>query len=319
MRRSVPRTPETPEAVVSAAAPGHRRLAVGGLVGGEAVTWAGDPSGRFQIGSVTKVFTGLLLATYVVDGTVALDDPVGALVDDLAGPVRDVTLEQLATHTSGLPRIPQELWSRALSRHPDPYGDIDHEALVRSLASTRLRRRRRPAYSNLGAGLLGHALAVRAGSPYAELVRERVAGPLGLRTTGVDPEGGLPGHRRRGRPRAQAWTFDALAGCGALWSTLADLQRFLAAQLEPPPGPLGDAIRLSQEPRVPGARMDHCLGWLRLHGRDGVLLWHNGGTAGYRSFVGVDPDHRVAVAALTASDRSVDGLGIRLGQSLAQG
>ena len=68
---------------------------------------------------------------------------------------------------------------------------------------------------------------------------------------------------------------------------------------------------------MPGARMDHCLGWLRLHGREGALLWHNGGTAGYRSFVGVDPDHQVAVAALTASDRSVDGLGIRLVQTLA--
>jgi CubicO group peptidase (beta-lactamase class C family) len=295
----------------------HPRLAAGGVVDGGAVTWGGDPAGLFQIGSVTKVFTSLLLATYVVDGTLRLEDPVAELVPDLVGPVREVTLGQLATHTSGLPRIPRELWRRALTRHRDPYADIDHDALVASLAGTRLRRRRRPAYSNLGVGLLGHALASRAGGSFDDLVRERVTGPLAMADTTAHPDRELTGHRRRGRTHAVAWHFDALAGCGALWSTLADLQRFLLAQLTPPPGPLGEAIRMTHEVRVPGARMDQCLGWMRLHGRAGTLLWHNGGTAGYRSFVALDPDAEVGVAVLTASDRSVDGLGIRLVESAA--
>jgi CubicO group peptidase (beta-lactamase class C family) len=311
----VPRSPEPPEVLVGGAGAKHPRLAAGGVVDDEPVTWAGDPRGRFQIGSVTKVFTGLLLATYVVDGELGLDQPVGELVDDLSGPAAAITLRQLATHTSGLPRIPRELWPKALRRHPDPYADVDHDALVASLTKVRPRPRRRPRYSNLGAGLLGHALALHAGTGYDALVRERVAGPLGMAATGCDPADGAPGHHRRGTPYPAVWHFDALAGCGALWSSLADLQRFLAVQLAPPAGRLGDAVRLSQQSQVPGGRMDVCLGWMRLHGRDGTLLWHNGGTAGYRSFVGIQDGS--GVAALTAGDRSVDRLGIQLLRSIA--
>lgn len=311
------RAAESPATLATRAAARHARLAAGGVVDGEPVTWGGDPTALFQIGSVTKVVTSLVLATYVVDGDLRLDQPVGDLVDDLRGPAAMLTLEQLATHTSGLPRVPRELWSRALQRHPDPYADVDHEFLVRSLADVRPRARPRwrPAYSNLGVGLLGHALARHAALGYDALVRERVGGPLGLSVTACDPADPEPGHRRRGRPHGTAWRFDALAGCGALWSSLADLQRFLAAQLHPPAGRLGEAVRLTQEPRVPGRRMDMCLGWMRLHGRDGTMLWHNGGTAGYRSFVGVQDGS--AVAVLTASDRPVDGLGIQMLRSLA--
>jgi len=310
----VPRAAEPPAALARRAAGRHVRLTAGGVVAGEPVTWTGDPHAPYQIGSVTKVFTALLLATYVVDGELALAQPVGELVGDLPRHVDRVTLEQLATHTSGLPRVPREMWRRWLARHPDPYADVDHDALVRALATTRLRPRRRPAYSNLGAGLLGHALARHAATTYDDVLRRRVTAPLGMVATGTDPVERPPGHRRRGRPHPVAWRFDALAGAGALWSSLADLQRFLAAQLDPPAGPAGDAVRLTHRTRVPGRRMDQCLGWFRLHGRDGELLWHNGGTAGYRSFVGVGADG--AVAVLGAGDRSVDGLGVRLAAAL---
>jgi serine-type D-Ala-D-Ala carboxypeptidase/endopeptidase len=313
----VPRAAESPAALATRAAAGHVRLAAGGVVDGEPVTWGGDPTALFQIGSVTKVVTSLLLATYVVDGELGLDQPVGELVEDLRGPATGLTLEQLATHTSGLPRIPRELWPRALHRHPDPYADVDHEFLLRSLSDVRVRSRSRPAYSNVGVGLLGHALARHARTSYDAVVQERVSGPLGLSVTACEPADPAPGHRRHGRPHRVAWRFDALAGCGALWSSVADLQRFLAAQLDPPAGRLGEAIRLTQQPRVAGRRMDTCLGWMRLHGRDGTMLWHNGGTAGFRSFVGVQGAS--AVAVLTASDRSVDGLGIQLLRSLAGG
>lgn len=289
----------------------HPRAAAGGVVAGEPVVWAGDPDGPFQIGSVTKVFTSLLLATYVVDGSLRLDHRVGQLVPELAAvPVGDVTLEQLATHTSGLPRIPRELWRRALTRHPDPYADLDHDRLVASLQRTGLRPRSHPSYSNLGAGLLGHAIARWAGQEYDALVQERICRPLALTATTAAPADQPPGRHRRGRPHDGAWHFGALAGAGALWSTLTDQLRFLSAQLAPPDDALGEAVRLTHEVRVAGKRLDQCLGWLRLHGRDGTLLWHNGGTAGYRSFVGVQDGS--AVAVLTASDRSVDAIGMRL-------
>ncbi len=297
---------------------GHQRAAAGGVVAGEPVVWAGDPDGLFQIGSVTKVFTSLLLATYVVEGSLELHHRVDELVPDLSGaPVGAATLEQLATHMSGLPRIPRNLWKRALLRHPDPYADLDHARLMSSLATTGLRPKARPAYSNLGAGLLGDALATWAGASFDDLVRDRICRPLGLSSTTTHPPAEPPGHHRRGKQYPTTWHFDALAGAGALWSTATDLQRFLAAQLDPPTGGLGDAIRTTHEVRVPGRRLDQCLGWVRLHGKDGAMLWHNGGTAGYRSFVGVQEGS--AVAVLTACDRSVDGVGIRLLRSLASG
>ncbi len=282
------------------------------MVAGRQEVWHGDPDGLFQIGSVTKVFTSLLLATYVVDGALTLGDPLAAVLPEVDGlPVGAVSLESLATHTSGLPRLPPGLWRRGAGRHPDPYADLDHDRIVSALARTRLRGRRRPHYSNLGAGLLGHALARWSGVGYDELVRERICVPLGMHSTTCHPEVEPPGHRRNGTPYDVTWRFDALAGAGALWSTVADLQRFLAAQLERPEGGLGEAVRLTQQVRVPGRRLDHCLGWIRLHGRDdGALLWHNGGTAGYRSFVGVQDG--AAVVVLAASDRSVDRVGMQL-------
>lgn len=289
----------------------HQRCAAGAVVDGDPITWTGEPEGSFQIGSVTKVFTSLLLATYVVDGSLRLDHRVGQLLPNLAdADAGGATLEQLATHTSGLPRIPRDLWHRALTRHPDPYADVDHDRLIASLARTKLRPKSRPAYSNLGAGLLGHAIATWAGRDYDALVQERICEPLGLVATTVRPAAAPPGHHRRGKPYPGTWHFDALAGAGALWSTLADQLRFLAAQLDPPAGDLGAALRLTHEVRVPGKRLDQCLGWVRLHGRRGALLWHNGGTAGYRSFVGVQDGS--AVAVLTACDRSVDTVGITM-------
>ena len=312
----MPRGAETPEAVVATAAQRHPRLAAGGVVDSGPVAWTGDPVGPFQIGSVTKVFTALLLATYVVEGRLRLDHQVHQLLPELAeAPVGSATLEQLSTHTSGLPRIPRELWRRALTRHPDPYGDLDHDLIVDGLVRTRRSRRTRPSYSNLGAGLLGHALATWAGTDYDSLVQQRICRPLGLLATTCHPDTEPAGARRRGTPHPTAWHFDALAGAGGLWSTLDDQLRFLGAQLDPPADGLGEAIRMTQQPRVPGRRLDQCLGWLRLHGREGELWWHNGGTAGYRSFVGVQATS--AVAVLTATDRSVDGLGIRLLRALA--
>jgi len=289
----------------------HRRAAAGGVVRGDQVRWAGGSEESFQIGSVTKVFTSLLLATYVVDGSLRLDHRVGQLVPELSETeVGATTLEQLATHTSGLPRVPRELWRRALTRHPDPYADLDHDRLVASLVGSRLRPKSRPAYSNLGAGLLGHAIATWAGGDFNALVQERICRPLGLTAPTVRPTAEPPGDHHRGTTYSGTWHFDALAGAGALWSTLADQLRFLSAQLEPPAGELGAAVRLTHAVRVPGKRLDQCLGWLQLRGRDGTLLWHNGVTAGYRSFIGVQDGS--AVAVLTACDRSVDAVGIGL-------
>lgn len=302
-------------------------LAVAAVAGGEAVhacRGRADDEGRpvaehtvFEIGSVTKVFTALLLAVMAEAGEVALDEPLAGSYPEVDLPVRGrpIALADLATHSAGLPRLPPGLVRQALRRRDNPYAGFTDDDVARALASVRLRAApgARVRYSNFGAGVLGQALARRAGTPYDELVRARVCLPLGLTDTGVRRSAEqlarrAVGHDRRGRA-VPDWDMASLPGMGALHSTAADLARFLAAQLDPGGTPLEAAIRLTQQPRVAAGRLGHqALGWMvsPLPRTDRRMHWHNGGTGGAFSFVGLEPRSGVAVVALTNTARPVD-------------
>jgi D-alanyl-D-alanine-carboxypeptidase/D-alanyl-D-alanine-endopeptidase len=236
----------------------HARKHVGVAV---AITWQGerwmfgrgrlraseaahvDADTIFEIGSVTKVFTATLLADMVEQGLVGLDDPVQRhLPDEVSVPIRGrpITLCDLATQTSGLPRLPPGLFRRSLRRRHDPYARFRERDLLAALAKTRLEQApgARLRYSNFGFGLLGYVLACRAETSYGELVRDRICAPLGLADTGLEiaddaNERFADGHnrRRRGVPH---WHLGALAGAGGLRSTVNDLLRFIELQLTAP-------------------------------------------------------------------------------------
>ena len=230
----------------------------------------------FEIGSITKVFTATVLADMVEEGLVGLDDPVNLYLREGAGlPVRGrpITLRDLATHASGLPRLPKGMLTRALRERPNPYASFTVADLERATREARLRREpgTKVRYSNFGAGLLGHALALRTGQSYAELVDERISRPLSLSDTAVAiPDDGAPrfavGHSRRGRP-VHHCDLPALAGARALRSTAADLLRFLELQLDPPATRLGRAAARTHEPLAGAGRVRWCLGWMLLRGR----------------------------------------------------
>jgi len=190
------------------------------------------PQTRFEIGSVTKVFTGLLLADMVVRGETELGATLGDLLA-VPGPAGAATLRSLASHTSGLPRLAPSLRmkARVLTAHPDPYRGIDLAHVIGAVT------RHPPAppgtfrYSNLGYQLLGAALAAAAGMTWSDLIQQRICQPLGLTATDVGPDAcSARGHNRAGRP-VPYWDSSLLPGAGALLSTLADLERFLRAQL----------------------------------------------------------------------------------------
>jgi len=198
-----------------------------------------DPDDVFEIGSITKVFTGTLLAEMAQRGEVALDEPVKTLVPaGVTVPARNgrtITLEDLATHTSGLPRLPENL---APAGESDPYVDYTPQQLYDFLSSYTLTRDvgAEFEYSNEGAGLLGHLLALRAGQSYADIVRERILAPLGMTSTAVEVtapmrERFVQGHDGDGRAVAH-WNFTTLAGAGGLRSTAADMLAFAAAGLD---------------------------------------------------------------------------------------
>jgi serine-type D-Ala-D-Ala carboxypeptidase/endopeptidase len=205
-------------------------------------------------------------------GLVALDDPVQRhLPDGVRLPVRgrEITLEELASHHSGLPRLPKGLLWPALTRdRRDPYARFDETRLAAAVAGTRPRREpaRKVAYSNYGMGLLGHVLALRAGASYERLVRARTCEPLGLVDTWVEtPESErwrlATGHTWR-RRQTPPWHLAALVGAGGLRSTAPDLLAFLGLHAARSPSPMAAVAAETARPRAAWRKAEIGLGWV---------------------------------------------------------
>lgn len=272
----------------------------------------GDPSHlTWEIGSITKALTGILLAEMAGRGEVALDDPIARHLPEAVAerlPDRQPTLRHLATHTSGLPRLPRS-WLWRLRGRDDPYADLTDDDVWDVLGPrTRLPGRPRFAYSNFGMGLLGHVLARAGGAAYKTLLTERVLAPLGMTGTTVGGGTPVPGFRRR-RP-TPPWTFGALAAAGAVRSSAADLLALGGHLVDPPPGPIGDAITTATAIHHRGRVVRVGLGWmyrLRPPGRDDRVVWHDGGTYGTASFLAVDLDRGTVAVAFANRGPSVLG------------
>ncbi len=276
-----------------------------------------QPDGRsvYEIGSVTKTFTGLLLAQRVHAGKLKPDAPVSQLlpgqrVPDFEG--RPITVLDLATQTSGLPRLPTNMdWTQ----RANPYARYDRQALGSFLDGYQLKLRpgERYEYSNLGFGLLGVALATEAGQSYGDLVKARILTPLGMTSTGVTVDDAMrarlvPGHDPEGKP-SHAWDFDAIAGAGALKSDADDLLRYLRAAMRGATerdSPMGLAQTPLRDTGIPGTRIGYA--WHITDTRGRRVVWHNGMTGGYASFIGFTADGQRGVVVLADTMRSVDSL-----------
>jgi CubicO group peptidase (beta-lactamase class C family)/uncharacterized protein YdhG (YjbR/CyaY superfamily) len=301
-------------------ASGSRYFAYGrtAVKGGGAV----DEHTVYEIGSVTKAFTGIVLADMALKGEVGLDDPVARhLPASVRVPGTDslpITLRLLSAQRSGLPRLPTNLAPRDST---NPYADYDADRLYAFLNSYTLTRAPGAAYeySNLGVGLLGFALARRAGMTYDALLRRRIMEPLGLSSTMVTLTEAARARLAEGSADGEPvgnWDMDALAGAGALRSSAADMTRFLAAAMGLKSTPLDSAFRLAAEPQFDagtGGVMRIGLGWHIRQSQDGNrIVWHNGGTGGYHSWAGYDPTRRVGVVVLTNSTENIDDIGLKL-------
>lgn len=256
----------------------------------------------FELGSITKAVTGLLLADAVVRGEVALDTSLAECLPG-ARPRARLALGDLATHTSGLPRLPLALLRReGFTNLTDPYARTTVRELLEDLAGVRVRKRR-VRYSNFGAALLGQALAAPSDASYEEHLEERVLRPLGLDEVWARgaPDVAQP-HDRRGRP-VPAWTLGAYAPAGCLRGTARGLLALSIACLHPP-ADLTDAVALALTPRAGRGPVEAGLGWLR-NTRTG-MWWHNGGTHGSRAFTGLIQQTGEAVAAVTNSPKPPD-------------
>ena len=286
-----------------------------------------DEDTIFEIGSITKAFTGILLADMARRGEVKLDDPVAKYLPAEAAPPREgerqITLLDLAMQRSGLPPMPDNL---APADPADPYVDYGADRLFAYLPTAKLARPIGSAYgySNLGVGLLGHALARAAKSDYGTLVRERIAVPLGMPATAIDVAPALAprlahGHDTSGAKPAPvpAWTWkptSSLAGAGALRSTAREMVRFLAANAGLGESKLSGAMRDAAQERgdAGSPKMAIGLGWHLRKSDAGTLVWHNGGTGGFHSFCAFDPATKTGVVVLANGNGSIDDIGIHL-------
>lgn len=275
----------------------------------------------FEIGSITKAFTGILLADMVARGEVALDDPVAKYLpaDEVTMPARggrDITLLDLSTHRSGLPRMPDNFNP---ADPANPYADYTVEQLYEFLSTHELRRDidAQGEYSNLSVGLLGHVLARAAGSSYEDLVRERILEPLGMSSTGIALSDDMrhwlvQGHDMAGNAAAN-WDIATLEGAGALRSNVRDMLAFIAANTGPAESPLEEAMRVTHQPRANlNGNVDIGLNWIILSIGRNQVVWHNGGTGGYHAFAGFDSVSGVGAVVLTNSTHDTDDIGLHL-------
>ncbi|MDQ2871432.1 MAG: serine hydrolase [Acidobacteriota bacterium] len=275
----------------------------------------------FEIGSITKVFTASLLADMVRRGEVKLDDPISKyLPSNVRAPSRNgrqITLLDLATQSSGLPRLPDNLSPRDPA---NPYADYTVEKLYEFLSRYELPRDvgSKYEYSNLGVGLLGHLLARKAGTTYEELLTKRILAPLQMRDTAITLPPAMRKRLAAGHDESGSvvpnWDLPTFAGAGGLRSTVNDMLKFLAANLgkgDPSAvAVLADTHRVRRATEQPG--LDIALAWHVLHPFGEELVWHNGGTGGYHSWIGFVAKRRSAAVVLSNSSGNIDDIGIHI-------
>lgn len=273
---------EHPTAMAAAAVePGSR----------SAISSGSFPDALYEIGSIGKTVTALMLARLVVDGVVSLDDPISRWLGD--GKNRHVTLEQLATHTSGLPRLDPFWKDRPDFDEQNPYAYLTAEVAVGVLDEIDpLSTPAESEYSNFGFSLLGHVLALAAGATYEEALQRLVCEPLGLTDTTTEPTDRVPQGYANGSP-VKRWT-QPLPAAGGHAMSADDLARYMEGHLNPPDGPIGDAVRLALEPRLASGSHQISLAWH--HSPDG-MIWHNGGVAGASSAMFLHPETGRGAAA----------------------
>jgi len=256
----------------------------------------------FEIGSLSKIFTGILLAQAVIEKRVTLDTTLRDLMGEghsfADANVAAITLRQLATHTSGLPRMPDNVLDGG--EPEDPYAHYDRARLDQYLGRAKLAHAAPfpSSYSNLGVGLLGDLLARLYGRTWGELVLERITKPLGMLDTCVtlsaEQKTRVAPPYAGDRP-VKPWHFLSLAGAGALHSTAADLVKFGEALRKPGSTSLQAAIEMVEQPQEDGS-IGLCLEILKLDGQN--AFWFSGGTGGFTSWISVKPSAEYVLVML---------------------
>lgn len=276
-----------------------------------------DESTLFEIGSISKTFTATLLAYLAEKQQVSLDDTITKyLPDSLAHnpDLQKITLQQLANHTSGLPRMPSDFAAVTAADSLNPYALYHQEHLYAYLSKYEASGEPGSTYvySNLGYAVLGTILSNISGKNYNEMVQEVIAQPLELGNTTEHPDAKqnfIPVHNQKGETTPH-WTFRAFAAAGALKSTVMDLLRYAKAHFKMPETDLEKALALTRQfTFFNPPDTDIGLAWHMVMQGGSLVYQHTGGTYGSSSYIAFSPDKNIAVVVLSNSSEKVDSTG----------
>ena len=301
-----------------------------GLIEGEEVTFFsygktavvnGKPINEkavFEIGSISKVFTTILLSDQILQGKMKLTDPIANyLPKTVKVPSKNgkqITLKDLATHSSGLPRMPNNF---APANPNNPFADYSTEQLYDFLSNYELPREVGASYeySNLGMGLLGHILELQTTKSYEELILEHFRGAYEMKHTGITLTNEMNERLALGHAEGTAvenWDIVSLAGAGAIRSTAVDMVKFIQANMGVSTSPLYEAMKMSHASAYKNEKQNFEMGLGWHYANNGTIVWHNGGTGGYRTFTGFLKGTQKGVVVLSNSNESVDDIGLKL-------
>ena len=279
-----------------------------------------DENSVFEIGSITKVFTGILLADQVISENMKLSDPMTKfLPEGVNTPQKDgkqITLKDLATHSSGLPRMPNNF----TPENPNnPFADYSKQQIYDFLSGYNLTRDIGASYeySNYGMGLLGHLLELKTKKSYETLVVEKIANVYQMNDTRIVLTEKMKKNLAKGHAagkEVENWDIISLAGAGGLRSTARDMIQFLKANTGVKDTPIFKAMKISHAQKYSDSQrnVNLGLGWHHATSSGKKIIWHNGGTGGYRSFAGFIEGTEVGVVVLTNSNVSVDNIALKI-------
>jgi serine-type D-Ala-D-Ala carboxypeptidase/endopeptidase len=282
------------------------------------------PSNVFEIGSITKVFTGILFSQQILDGKMNTDDKLANYVEGNNGDYySSITLKQLATHSSGLPRLADNFWN-CVKDPGNPYAGYSENDLRSYLKNVKPENDpgKYYSYSNVGMGILGWVISNENHREYETLVKENICNKLGMKNTSATLSTAQRSSLAKGYSEGKEvmnWDFqNCTSGQGSLRSDINDMLRFAEANIHPEKTAISDAIKMSQEIHFRDQRTGRPMGYgWHIGGFDGSkYLEHTGGTAGYRSFIGIIPDREIAVVILSNSDKDVAETGLRVLRSV---
>ncbi len=277
-----------------------------------------DENSIFEIGSISKTFTGIMIADEIVKGNMKPSDPISKyLPDAIKVPTRngkEITINDVATHSSSLPRMPDNF----VPANPNnPYADYTIEMAYEFISGVTLDRDigEKYEYSNLALGMLGHILELQYNKDFEDVMIDKITNSLGMDNTRVVFTPSMKKNLAKGHDNGEEvenWDISGLTGAGGIRSSAVDMAKYVQANMGVIKSPLYDAMQWSHKKAYENENQKFKIGFTWHFDNDGEIVQHGGATGGYRAFAGFVRGTQKGVVVLTNSTEGIGRIGMKL-------